>query len=468
MFHWEFCKRTAAIVSVVAAYHIASAGVQASGRGIYNEGVLLIVGTTSGNVIHVSYTRDGVHVQIDGLEDLFREPVHTLTINAGEGDNIIQYRQSVTADIALCIIAGAGEDDIDIEFDLNNQTDSRIPTFTINVEAGDGFDRVKVKFPWLSDEFPQFDFVTEIRPGGEGRLTPEIDDEVIVFMEYGHPDRPIVIGAVYNSGGAAGTETPRLGLKNLARSLSATTELELTGGSGSDQLELHVDYSQVRLQQGAVLVEVDFNEGNNRFDGRYIASSAGHMDVSNRIVAGDGNNEVTLIGHELTHTVQQREDIPDVTSRRIMVSEISFGHGDNTVHFNASDYDFVHVLAELGDGDNQTELRFGDGQHGRRPLTGARTVSATYHSGSGSDLILIDGETSQPTDARFVLEPGGETNHLQGKYVFGDWSTGALPQGERPVPTGQKSCYWRPSMSWTSRSRSGRPPVSGIDPRSLL
>jgi hypothetical protein len=427
------CKKTAAIVSVAAAFTVFSAGVQASGGGIYNQGELTITGTTLGNDIDVSYTRAGVHVRVDRQEELFREPVHTIAIDAGEGDNTVQYRQLVTSDISLRIVAGAGEDDIDIEFDLNDRSDSRIPTFGIEVDAGGGADRVKVKFPWLSEDDPQFDFMAEIRPGGGEHFTPEIGDEVVVAIEYGHPDRPVIIGAVYNSGGAAGTETPRLGLRNLARTLSATTEVQFTGGNGNDKLDLSVDYSGVRLQQGAVVLEADFNEGDNRFDGRYIASSAGHMHVSSAIVAGDGDNEISLMGHKSTHAGQQLGGIIDGTSKTIMLSEINLGHGNNTVHLNTSDYGFVHHHLELGNGDNATEIRFGDGEHGRRLPTGERTVSATYRSGAGSDTILIDGEVNLPTDATFILEPGGENNQLQGKYIFGDWSTGALPQRGRPV-----------------------------------
>jgi hypothetical protein len=74
-------------------------------------------------------------VSVDGQEQLFREPVHT--VDAGEGDNVVQYRRSVAADIALGIVTGDGEDDIGIAFELADSartaSENRILTFAVNV-----------------------------------------------------------------------------------------------------------------------------------------------------------------------------------------------------------------------------------------------------------------------------------------------------------------------------------------------
>lgn len=61
--------------------------------------------------------------------------------------------------------------------------------------------RVKVQFKWLSDKH-QSGWARVLYPGGgkDRGITfiPEVNDEVYVGFEHGDPDRPIVLGGVYN------------------------------------------------------------------------------------------------------------------------------------------------------------------------------------------------------------------------------------------------------------------------------
>lgn len=61
--------------------------------------------------------------------------------------------------------------------------------------------RVKVKYPWLSDEF-ESDWARVASPGAgasRGQLViPDIDDEVLVAFEHGLIDRPYVVGGLWN------------------------------------------------------------------------------------------------------------------------------------------------------------------------------------------------------------------------------------------------------------------------------
>ncbi|MFF2012608.1 VgrG-related protein [Streptomyces sp. NPDC058195] len=79
----------------------------------------------------------------------------------------------------------------------------------------EGSGRVKVRFPWLSDEYAS-DWARTAQSGGTGggdAFIPEVGDEVLVGFEHGHLDRPYVLAGLYNgkdrpsqgSGGGSGS-----------------------------------------------------------------------------------------------------------------------------------------------------------------------------------------------------------------------------------------------------------------------
>ncbi|MBB5936596.1 VgrG-related protein [Streptomyces zagrosensis] len=79
----------------------------------------------------------------------------------------------------------------------------------------EGLGRVKVRFPWLSDEYAS-DWARTAQASGIGggeAFIPEVGDEVLVGFEQGHLDRPYVLAALYNGqdkpgGGGAGSGGP--------------------------------------------------------------------------------------------------------------------------------------------------------------------------------------------------------------------------------------------------------------------
>ena len=61
--------------------------------------------------------------------------------------------------------------------------------------------RVRVKFPWLSDDHESWWARIAVPMAGPGRGTyflPEVDDEVLVAFEHGDVQSPYVIGALWN------------------------------------------------------------------------------------------------------------------------------------------------------------------------------------------------------------------------------------------------------------------------------
>lgn len=70
-----------------------------------------------------------------------------------------------------------------------------------NVKDEDDEGKVKVKFPWLSEseESAWARLASPMAGPDRGlQLVPEVDDEVLVVFERGDPNRPIVIGSMWN------------------------------------------------------------------------------------------------------------------------------------------------------------------------------------------------------------------------------------------------------------------------------
>jgi phage protein D len=65
----------------------------------------------------------------------------------------------------------------------------------------EGLNRVKVKYPWMTEDHTSFWARTATQMGGKGRgffNLPEIEDEVLVAFEHGDVNRPYVLGQLWN------------------------------------------------------------------------------------------------------------------------------------------------------------------------------------------------------------------------------------------------------------------------------
>ncbi|UZI29976.1 VgrG-related protein [Streptomyces sp. VB1] len=102
----------------------------------------------------------------------------------------------------------------------------------------EGSGRVKVRFPWLSDEYAS-DWARTAQSGGTGggeAFIPEVGDEVLVGFEHGHLDRPYVLAGLYNGqdrpggGGSPSAGTP--GAPGTPSASSASSAFSASGGAG--------------------------------------------------------------------------------------------------------------------------------------------------------------------------------------------------------------------------------------------
>ncbi|MGP8323109.1 MAG: phage baseplate assembly protein V [Methanosarcinaceae archaeon] len=87
----------------------------------------------------------------------------------------------------------------------DRSTDSKINGAVIGIVTNnkdpEGLGRIRVKFPWLSnDDESNWARVASLM-AGKGRgifILPEIDDEVLVIFEHGNINMPYIIGSLWN------------------------------------------------------------------------------------------------------------------------------------------------------------------------------------------------------------------------------------------------------------------------------
>ena len=110
-----------------------------------------------------------------------------------------------------------------------------------NNKDPDGLGRVKLKLPWMDDK-AESDWARVATPmAGAGRgffCLPEVDDEVLVAFEHGSPERPYVLGALWN-GKDKPPETNSDGKNNLRTIKSRSGHvIRLTDKDGDEKIEI--------------------------------------------------------------------------------------------------------------------------------------------------------------------------------------------------------------------------------------
>lgn len=125
-----------------------------------------------------------------------------------------------------------------------------------NNEDPEGMGRIKVKFPWLSDE-DESNWARVASPmAGNKRgiyFLPEVDDEVLVTFEHGDMRFPYIIGSLWN-----GTDLPPANNddgKNNVRMIKSRSGhiISLTDEDGKEKIEI-IDKS------GANTIVIDTSE----------------------------------------------------------------------------------------------------------------------------------------------------------------------------------------------------------------
>lgn len=136
--------------------------------------------------------------------------------------------------------------------------------------------RVKISFPWLEGDETIWVRVASPHAGKEHGWysIPEVEDEVLVAYEHGSPDRPIIIGALYNgkdkpSGDLVDPENNRKGFIT-----KSGNKIVLDDTGGEEQISITAkDGTQVILDAAAPSVTVK-TTGDITLDGNNITIKA--------------------------------------------------------------------------------------------------------------------------------------------------------------------------------------------------
>lgn len=138
-----------------------------------------------------------------------------------------------------------------------------------NNQDPDHLGRVKVRFPWLSDdnESAWARIATPMAGNNRGLyVLPEVDDEVLVVFEQGDPRYPFILGALWNAKDAPPT----------------------TNGDGKNNLRLLQSRSghQIRLndEDGKETIEIIDKTGKNKVV----------LDTAKNAIAITSNKDITL------------------------------------------------------------------------------------------------------------------------------------------------------------------------------
>jgi uncharacterized protein involved in type VI secretion and phage assembly len=145
----------------------------------------------------------------------------------------------------------------------------------VNNKDPDKLGRVKVKFPWLAEDVESFWARPAYPMNGKERgywWIPEIDDEVLIAFEHGDPNRPYLLGGLYN-----GVDKPPK-----CHDITSTF-----AGEGYE----HGAYSTSGR---------DFNE-DGKNDLRFIRSRSGHLFIFDD---KDGEEKITLCDKTGEHRIE--------------------------------------------------------------------------------------------------------------------------------------------------------------------
>jgi len=236
----------------------------------------------------------------------------------------------------------------------------------------DKFGRVKVQFHWdrLGKKDDKSSFwvrVSQVHAGqGWGMMDlPRIGEEVIISFLEGNPDRPLIIGRVYN-----GDNAPPFGLPGEKARRGNTTKTHK--GAGSNEISMDDSAGAEQLRVNAQF-NMDTNVNNNQ------TLKVG-VDRTNTI----GSNETISIGADQKVTISANQTVAITSNQTLTVD----GNQASTIAGNRTDSVGIDEDSSVG---------------GKQTLTigGDQTISV-----GGNQASDIGGNMTLNSGAKIVIEAG--------------------------------------------------------------
>ena len=224
----------------------------------------------------------------------------------------------------------------------------------------EGSGRVKVRFPWLSDEYAS-DWARTAQSGGTGggeAFIPEVGDEVLVGFEQGHLDRPYVLAGLYNGkdrpgGGGGGGSGPEAGGGDLVDPTTGAVNRRAFASKSGNRLEL-LDAANgpqgVRLRTGDGKLTIDLDRRGTAVvinsDGSVTIEAKERVSVTaaKGVALDAGHGELTLTGESVT-----------LTSR----NGVALNGGNGKVDLSTEGTVEVHGGQVTLDGSRRTDVKSG-------------------------------------------------------------------------------------------------------------
>jgi type VI secretion system secreted protein VgrG len=170
----------------------------------------------------------------------------------------------------------------------------------------DTYGRIKVKFPWdrsaaQDDTASCWIRVAQLWAGASwgGMFIPRVGQEVVVDYLNGNPDRPIIVGCVYNATNMPSDALPANKTRSNIQTNSSTggggfNQLRFEDKKGSEEVYFQAQYDYNKLVKHNETVTVD--QGN-----RSITLNTG----DNSVTVSKGNNSLTVSAKDNSVTVSQ-------------------------------------------------------------------------------------------------------------------------------------------------------------------
>jgi type VI secretion system secreted protein VgrG len=162
-------------------------------------------------------------------------------------------------------------------------------------EPEDNLGRVRVRFHWNTESSSCWLRVSQPLAGNKvGTLNiPRPGDEVIVSFIEGNPDRPIVLGSVYNAESPPpyklGAERTHTGFKSLSwGSSGGSNELRFDDTDGKEEIYIHAQFNET------ILVENDRTE---------TVGNDSHLTVGKDVLEEIGGKHHTAVGSDRNEDV---------------------------------------------------------------------------------------------------------------------------------------------------------------------